>query len=629
MKLIKYLLYFILTIFLIVAGIYFFRNTIITKLGEKHLSMANGALVEIEGFDNKLFSLEFHIDKISVGDKEDEYKNVVEIKGISFTPKFKELLAGKFIVDEMVVEEARLETTRETSCKLPGKWIVKKEKKDSKLLNDLKDYLEKKVKEEKEKIVILNLSDDDSKAKIDEVLQILDLNLKNEYDKSYAEIEAKVEYLQGRIKDDKYKNELKSLDARIKNLDYDFKKIEKIKNIEDFERERKILKAKGKEAESIVRDGKKIIAMVEEDSNILKNELKEIDEIKNSFINTAKEDYGKIKKSAELDGEAMLELSFALLGEDVTKHLIYTVVLCDKLIDMFSKGKDDGTKGSGEIKEDKMPHLPKLWIKKIKINIVKNDKVYKGLIKDISSDQSKSGKTTTITFEHDKDAAFDIVYDNLKGENKVEAVFFMNGLKLKDKNIRSENVDLNGKFTMNAGKIKGALEADLKEMKINSKEIMKKDKYAKILDRIVSGTKETVVYINLDFGQGVKSVSIKSDLDKEFAKSIRKMLEEEFDKFKKEVEKEGKEKLDKYVDKLAAEIKAKSEEIGIVVDDEDLKVLMEIKDLEDIGSSDELLDKMRKELEEKMKKELEKELERKTKKELDKLEDNIKDWFKL
>ena len=629
MKLIKYLLYFVLTIFLIVAGIYLFRNTIITKLGEKHLSVANGAMVEIEGFDNKIFSLEFHIAKISVGDKEDEYKNIIEIEGISFTPKFKELLAGKFIVDEMVVEEARLETTRETSCKLPEKWIVKKDKKESKLLGDLKDYLEKKVKEEKEKIVILNLDSDDSKAKIDEVLQILDLNLKNEYERSFAEIEAKIAYLQDRIEDKKYKNELKSLDARIKNLNYDFKKIEKIKNIEDFERERKILKAKGKEAESIVRDGKKIIAMVEEDRNILKKELKEIDGIKDSFINTAKEDYGKIKKSAELDGETMLELSFALLGEDATKHLIYTVAICDKLIDMFSKGRGSDEKASGEIKVDKMPHLPKLWIKKIKINIVKNDKVYKGLIRDISSDQSKTGKTTSINFEHDKDAAFDIVYDNLKGENKVEAVFFMNGLKLKDKNIRSENVDLNGKFAMNSGKIKGTLEADLKDLKINAKEIMKKDKYAKILDRIASGTRETVVYINLDFGQGVKSLSIKSDLDKEFSKGIKKMLEEEFDKFKKEVEREGKEKLDKYVDKLVADIKEKSEKLGIVVDDEDLKILIEIKDLEDIGSSDELLDKMRKELEEKMKKELEKELERKTKKELDKLEDNLKDWFKL
>jgi uncharacterized protein (TIGR03545 family) len=611
------------------VGAYFFRNTIITKLGEKHLSIANGALVEIEGFNNKLFSLDIYIEKINIGDKDDEYKNIAEIKGINFNPKFKELLAGKFIVDKMTVEEARIETIRQTSCKLPENWIAKSDKKESKLLDDLKNYLEKKVKEEKEKIVILNLEGDDSKEKLNEILQILDLNLKDEYEKSYAEIEAKIGYLKDRVEDEKYKNELKSIDIRIKNLDYDFKKIEKIKNIEDFERERKILKDKGKEAEDIVRDAKKIIAMIEEDKSILKKELKEIDEIKNSFINTAKEDYAKIKKSSELDGETILELSFALLGEDVTKHLIYTVAVVDKLMKIFEKDNDDVSKEKFEIEEDKMPHLPKFWIKKIDINIIKKDKIYKGMIRDISSDQSKTGKTTSANFVHDKDASFDLVYDNLKGENKIEAVFFMNGLKLKDKNIRSDNIDLNGKFVINSGKIKGSLEADLQNMKINSKEIMKKEKYAKILDRVVGGTKETVLYINLDFGQGVKSISIKSDLDKEFSKSIKRMLEEELEKFRKEVEKKGKEKLGKYVDKLVEDIKIKSQEIGIVLDDEDLKVLMEIKDLEDISSSDELLDKMRKELEEKMKKELEKEIEKKTKKELDKLEENLKDWFKL
>lgn len=630
MKLIKYLIYLILFTLILLIALYLFRNKIISAAGEKYLSRANGALVEIKGFDNRIFSLDIHIDALNVADKEDEYKNLIEVEDVNFTPRLRELLAGKIIIDEMIIKELRLDRKRQKSGKLPDNWKKNKDKKESKLFKNLKIYLEDKVEAEKEKITILNLEGDENREKVEEILELLDLNLMKEYEKSLETVEAKIEYLKGRVKEDRYKNDLKALEARIKNLDYDFKKIEKIKNFEDFERERKTLEAKLKEAEDIVREGKRIASMVEEDKDIIEKELKEIDSIKDNFINTAKDDYSKIKTKASFDKGAVLDLSIALLGEDATKQLIYLGLIYEKLVNTFDKEEiSSEVEGSVSVKIDKMPHLPKLWIKKINLNYVKETSVYKGTIKNVSTDQKKTGKETIIDFEKEDKASFYIVYDNRDRQNKVDMDIFVNGIKLKDKTVKSDNMNLRAKLEFSSKEIKGNIEAELNDIWLDSGKILKKEKYSKILDRVAEDIRDVIIGIDIFFSDSEKIFKVKSDLDKAFSRGFRKIIEEEMEEFRRKIENSAQKEVDKYIDKLIGEIEKESAKIGLPIDEEDKKILMEIKELEDLDSSDEALDAIEKKLEERLKKKLEKELEEKAKRELDKLGDDLKDWLKF
>lgn len=80
-----------------------------------------GAKVEIAELKTKLKGMSIHISGLKIGDKDQEFKNLVDIDSIRFGVRFIPLLSKKLIIDRMNIDGIKWGTKRTTSAKLPPK----------------------------------------------------------------------------------------------------------------------------------------------------------------------------------------------------------------------------------------------------------------------------------------------------------------------------------------------------------------------------------------------------------------------------------------------------------------------------------------------------------------------------
>lgn len=91
-----------------------------------------GAKTEIGKVKVDLFKRKVLFEKISVGDKKNEFKNLFEIEQINFAFKILPLLSKKVIIDNIDVSNLLLNSDRKTSGFLPPKKTKKQETKKEK-----------------------------------------------------------------------------------------------------------------------------------------------------------------------------------------------------------------------------------------------------------------------------------------------------------------------------------------------------------------------------------------------------------------------------------------------------------------------------------------------------------------
>ncbi len=121
---------------LIVVFNIFFLDKILKNIIISSAQMVTGAKVEIDYLKTSLKNCSITINGLRCADRNDYFKNLVDINRIAFGVRFSPLLRKKVIIDEMSVEGIKLNTDRKTSGQLPPKQekkYNKQEKKDGKL----------------------------------------------------------------------------------------------------------------------------------------------------------------------------------------------------------------------------------------------------------------------------------------------------------------------------------------------------------------------------------------------------------------------------------------------------------------------------------------------------------------
>lgn len=99
-----------------------------------------GAKVEIDYLKTNLKNCSIVINGFRCADKNDYFKNLIDIESTKFDIKFWPILRKKFIIDEMSVEGLRWQTARKTSGELPKKKLKKQqESKFDKLFKSAKN----------------------------------------------------------------------------------------------------------------------------------------------------------------------------------------------------------------------------------------------------------------------------------------------------------------------------------------------------------------------------------------------------------------------------------------------------------------------------------------------------------
>jgi len=130
----KFIIPFLVFILIIVAFVTFFLDGIVKSIVEERASLLNKAKVEIEDLDIGILRPGVRIRGLAVANADNPWRNVVEVGDIGISVSVLTLFSKRVIIDEMVMENVRVNTKRKTSGELPRrlKKRLKSEEKEEK-----------------------------------------------------------------------------------------------------------------------------------------------------------------------------------------------------------------------------------------------------------------------------------------------------------------------------------------------------------------------------------------------------------------------------------------------------------------------------------------------------------------
>jgi uncharacterized protein (TIGR03545 family) len=94
--------------------------------------MIFGAKVEIDDLKTSFTKVSLSMDGLRCADRNDYFKNLIDVDHITFDAKFTPILRKKLVIDEMTVSGLKWGTARKTSGQLPPKKEKKFDKKTEK-----------------------------------------------------------------------------------------------------------------------------------------------------------------------------------------------------------------------------------------------------------------------------------------------------------------------------------------------------------------------------------------------------------------------------------------------------------------------------------------------------------------
>jgi uncharacterized protein (TIGR03545 family) len=130
----KFVIPFVVFILIIVAFVAFFLDGIVESIVEERASLLNKAKVEIEDLDIGFLSPGVRIRGLAVANADNPRRNIVQVGDIGISVSVLPLFSKRVIIDEMVMENVRVNTKRKTSGELPRRLRkrIKAEEKEEK-----------------------------------------------------------------------------------------------------------------------------------------------------------------------------------------------------------------------------------------------------------------------------------------------------------------------------------------------------------------------------------------------------------------------------------------------------------------------------------------------------------------
>ena len=572
---------FLLTTIIIIALVAIFNILFFDKILKKVIistgQVAVGAKVEIDYLKTSFKNCSVTINGFRAADKNNYFKNLVDIEKARFDVRFAPLLRKKVVIDEMSIDGLRWQTDRKTSGELPKK---KESNKESKFAKMFKSAKEKTVAE------FNDLPSVETFNKIQDQIKNFDINklIEDSGLSSIKEVEKVSTDLQ---------NKYKSYQDKVNNFNYE-EKINKAKTLAD-----ELSKSKFGSLADIANTAKKV--------NELKSMKKEFDDILTE-LNTAKKDVNatidvtkQIKNTVTKDVNMICEkISIPTLNTKNISQMIFGtkwVSRVEKTLYYISIIKQYIPEGSDEkeVKEVKQRALgrdiifreklyPSLLISLMKLSgttaKTKEEQGidFSGLIKNISSSPSLVGAPITLELNGNnatQKLAVNGLFDHRTKDSKDNIKVELTGLSGTILNIEPNDylplvdtakVNVAGTFDLtNSGFLCSTDIAfrDIKEKALNS--IEGNLKYlAQITNSIksfdVNLTAQTQDSENLD-------VKINSDIDKKLYDAMSKMFSAKVN--------EAKDKIRQKVNELA---QAKVKEIEKSLQGQKDEVLKQIND---------------------------------------------------
>ena len=388
---------------IIVFNIMFF-DVILKKAFISTGEMIFGAKVEIGSVKTKFSKMSIAINDLKCANRNDYFKNLIDIDYIKFDVRFSPLLRKKFIIDEMTVSGLKWQTERKTSGQLPPR----KEKKFEKKKKD--GMFSKMFEAAKAKTVseFNQLPSVTAYKEIEDLINNFDVNklIDKAQLESVKQIEQKTKDLQ--TKYENYQKKIESYDVN--------KKAEEIKTQVDEISKTKVsgiadVAKAAKNVEKLKGYKKEIDTMLDDLNNIKKDVSENINFAKEakSAIN---KDIENISSKLSIPSLNLKNISKILFGNQWVSR-VETVMYYMALIKQYMPEKKEEVqerqRARGRDILFKLKQYPTLLISLINISGSTNEKLdFAGVIKNICSSPSMIANPLTV---------------EIKGDNKIQSVF--------------------------------------------------------------------------------------------------------------------------------------------------------------------------------------------------------------
>ncbi|RAP37256.1 hypothetical protein DID80_04090 [Candidatus Marinamargulisbacteria bacterium SCGC AAA071-K20] len=519
--------YIILCLLICVFSLFFLDNIVKNQI-IKHGQEANGAKIEISHSKMSLSPFGIQLSGIKIANKDKPMQNLIELQKVAMHISLKSLINKKFIVENVIVTGLKTDTVRKKTGSLP-KQNAKSSASQNKNVSKESDSKNTKASilgsDLKNKVADINIYDYIDKDA---------LSINKQADKLKSDINATT---QSTLKDLSQTKDLKNSMNKIKSELSKLKKL-KLNSLQDITKVKDSLE----NIKSLENKIKSIQKEIDHKKSLVSNQSTLYTKQVNDITSASKKDYSKIIKTIDFRQFNSSSFTNTLLKgpieSQVGEYLGYYEKVMIVMNKIQSKKKEEeknkpSTKGINVPLEDKNP-LPSLWVKTVHISGVSKGHPVTILIKNISSDQAKLNKTTTLdlTIIRSKTSKIlsSVEFDFRKQAHTSRILMSFNNFSITAQAVKSAKLDCKGQLSVIGSRLNGNIKITAKELKLRKNLINNA-----FVSTILGTIKNTSMTIFLKGQLNNPSISLTSDLDDLLNKAFKNQAKKEEEQVKQEI----------------------------------------------------------------------------------------------
>ena len=571
---------FSLTAVIIVALVILFNILFLDKILKKTIiSLAQpvaGAKVEIDYLKTNLKKCSVSINGLRIADRNDYFKNLIDVEKINFDVRFWPLFRKKFLIDEMNVNGIKWQTQRKISGQLSPKQEKNfiKEKKDSKFSKMFETAKTKTMSEVNilPSVEMFNsIQEQINNFDINKIVENTGLSSIKEAEKTYTDLQNKYKQYQNKINNFNYEEKIN----KAKKIIDDISK-SKVSSLADFANTAKKV--------SQLKEIKKDLDDFLKELNTIKKDISTTIDVSKQLKNSITNDVNTICEKIAIPSLNVKNISQMLFGNKwiirLEKAMYYFSIIKQYLPEKSAEEKvkevKQRDKGRDILFKEKI--YPTLLISKINVSgttaKTKEEQglVFSGLIKYISSSPSMVSEPITLNISGNNKlqkldivGTFDYRTNNSKDSLKV-SLFGLSGkvLNLEPNDylplIDTAKLNFVGDFSINNSVFKSVVNLDVKDIK--EKDLNFIDGNLKYLAQVTNTIKAFKINL-LAQTQDSKNLDVKisSDIDRKLYDAINKLFSSKVNEAKEKIKQKVNELAQAKVKEIEKSLQGKKDEL--------------------------------------------------------------------
>ena len=571
---------FSLTAVIIVALVILFNILFLDKILKKTIiSLAQpvaGAKVEIDYLKTNLKKCSVSINGLRIADRNDYFKNLIDVEKINFDVRFWPLFRKKFLIDEMNVNGIKWQTQRKISGQLSPKQEKNfiKEKKDSKFSKMFETAKTKTMSEVNilPSVEMFNsIQEQINNFDINKIVENTGLSSIKEAEKTYTDLQNKYKQYQNKINNFNYEEKIN----KAKKIIDDISK-SKVSSLADFANTAKKV--------SQLKEIKKDLDDFLKELNTIKKDISTTIDVSKQLKNSITNDVNTICEKISIPNLNTKNISQMLFGNKwvlkVEKAMYYFSIIKQYLQEKSAEEKvkevKQRDKGRDILFKEKI--YPTLLISKINVSgtttKTKEEQGldFAGLIKYISSSPSMVSEPITLNISGNNKlqkldivGTFDYRTNNSKDSLKV-SLFGLSGkvLNLEPNDylplIDTAKLNFVGDFSINNSVFKSVVNLDVKDIK--EKDLNFIDGNLKYLAQVTNTIKAFKINL-LAQTQDSKNLDVKisSDIDRKLYDAINKLFSSKVNEAKEKIKQKVNELAQAKVKEIEKSLQGKKDEL--------------------------------------------------------------------